>query len=79
MVNNRTRGVSPLHRWVPPSLLPLQTYYEVPDQVLVNNHALLAFSGQEGHTALFFADIDEFFVPQVTVCMEGRSLSAGAL
>ena len=69
MFDNHTSGVN---RLMPPSPLPLQTYYEVPDQVLVNNHALLAFSGQEGNIALFFADIDEFFVPQVTVCDGGR-------
>lgn len=57
--------------------LPLQTYYEVPDQVLVNNHALLAFSGREGNTALFFADIDEFFVPQVTILRTGGRIERG--
>ena len=51
----------------------MQTYYEVPDQVLANNHALLAFSGQEGNIALFFADIDEFFVPQVNICDGGQA------
>jgi hypothetical protein len=41
-----------------------QTYYPVPEQILINNHALLVFKRRE-RTLLFMADIDEFFNPVV--------------
>ena len=47
-----------------PDIAVLQTYYDVPDQILVTNHALLVLSQLED-AVLFNADIDEFFVPQV--------------
>eukprot|EP00798_Chlamydomonas_sp_ICE-L_P005296 gene5296-18541_t len=39
-----------------------QTYYDVPDQVLIINHALLMFSFQP-KAVLFMGDIDEYFIP----------------
>eukprot|EP00798_Chlamydomonas_sp_ICE-L_P005096 gene5096-34896_t len=38
-------------------------FYEIPDQILINNHALLAF-GSQPTAVLFLADMDEFFVPR---------------
>ncbi len=42
-----------------------QVYYEVPDQMIIINHALLMFSFQ-AKAVLFMGDIDEFFVPQAS-------------
>ncbi|GAX80060.1 hypothetical protein CEUSTIGMA_g7499.t1 [Chlamydomonas eustigma] len=43
-------------------LIPNQTYYPVPEQILINNHALLIFKRSE-RILLFMADVDEFFKP----------------
>ena len=40
-------------------------YYEVPDQMIIINHALLMFSFQ-AKAVLFMGDIDEFFIPQAS-------------
>ena len=47
------------------ALAPNQTYYDVPEQLLIINHALLAFRPYE-RTVVFNGDIDEFFVPQAS-------------
>lgn len=39
-----------------------QRYYANPDQIIINNHALLTFSSFE-NTVVLSADIDEYFVP----------------
>ena len=39
-------------------------FCEDPDQALVYNHAQLVFNKFQ-RTALFFSDVDEFFIPQV--------------
>lgn len=56
----------------------LQQYYDVPDQLLILNHALMVFGLlNDKRTALLLADIDEFLMLNVsrhTVFMwrEGR-------
>jgi hypothetical protein len=62
--------------WGLPPLLALQVYYQVPDQIVVNNHALLAFR-RHTRAVLLLADIDEFLVPAVSKATLGRTATRG--